>query len=329
MEFMKKYIKQHRKCIVFICIFFCLFTVAFALYRLPLGAVIYPFLLCMIIGAIFVAVDFIHCRKKHSELSDFRKYRDEASPFPRYSDCPEDEDYTRIISDLKKEINNLKTEICANRTEMTEYYTLWVHQIKTPISAMKLTLQNEDTELSRKLSSEVLRIEQYVEMVLVYLRLDSSSTDYVFGKCDIDRLIKDAVKKFASEFIGRKISLEYRPVKISAVTDEKWLSFVLEQILSNALKYTRRGCVKIYAADSYTICIEDTGIGIAPEDLPRIFEKGYTGYNGRHDKKASGIGLYLCKSICDRLGHSIKITSEPGVGTKVFINLEQYRLQKE
>ena len=97
MEFMKKYIKQHRKCIVFVCIFFCLFTVAFALYRLPLGAVIYPFLLCMIIGAIFVAVDFIHCRKKHSELSDFRKYRDEASPLPRYSDCPEDEDYSRII----------------------------------------------------------------------------------------------------------------------------------------------------------------------------------------------------------------------------------------
>lgn len=130
--------------------------------------------------------------------------------------------------------------------DMVDYYTVWAHQIKTPISSMRLTLQSDDSELSRKLSGELFRIEQYVEMVLAFLRLGSDSTDYVFKEYDLDSIIKSCVKKFSSEFIGRKIRLEYKPVGIKIVTDEKWLSFVIEQLLSNALKYTENGSVKIY-----------------------------------------------------------------------------------
>lgn len=210
-----------------------------------------------------------------------------------------------------------------------EYYTIWVHQIKTPIAAMRLQLQGEDSDSSRELLEELQRIEQYVEMVLTYLRLDSGSTDYVLKKYDLDDIIRQAVRKYASQFIRKKIRLTYEPLSCEVLTDEKWLLFVIEQVLSNALKYTRSGEISITLEAPKTLCIRDTGIGIAPEDLPRIFEKGFTGYNGRNDKKASGIGLYLCRRICSRLNHEIIITSKVDVGTEVRIDLDRKVLEVE
>lgn len=231
--------------------------------------------------------------------------------------------YQRIIRSLQKEISQLESDSNNRFNDMVDYYTVWAHQIKTPIASMRLTLQNEDTPLSRKLLSDLFRIEQYVEMIMAFLRLDSTSSDYVFKEHNIDTIIRQAVKKYANEFIDRKISLVYNPIDYTVVTDDKWLSFVIEQILSNALKYTQKGSIKIYMNENMMLCIEDTGIGIAPEDLPRIFEKGYTGYNGRSDKKASGLGLYLCKRICKNLDTGITVLSEIDKGTIVRIDLKQ------
>ncbi len=194
---------------------------------------------------------------------------------------------------------------------------------------MRLRLQGEDSAQARQLLSELSRIEQYVEMVLVFLRLGTDSTDYVLKEYSVESLAKQAVRRFASDFIGRKLSLSFEPFTMTAITDEKWFVFCLEQLISNALKYTREGGVKIYSPSDKVLCIEDTGIGIAPEDLPRIFEKGYTGYNGHQDKKASGIGLYLCKRILEKLYIDIRMESEPGKGTKVFLDLSQYDLKAE
>ena len=166
-------------------------------------------------------------------------------------------------------------------------------------------------------------------MVLTYLRLDSGSTDYVLKKYDLDDIIRQAVRKYASQFIRKKIRLIYEPLSCEVLTDEKWLLFVIEQVLSNALKYTRSGEISITLEVPKTLCIRDTGIGIAPEDLPRIFENGFTGYNGRSDKKASGIGLYLCRKICSRLNHKIIITSKVDVGTEVRIDLDRKILKVE
>ena len=121
----------------------------------------------------------------------------------------------------------------------------------------------------------------------------------------------------------KKLQLTYIPSKETIVSDEKWLSFVIEQLLSNALKYTKKGSVTIFFEEPKTLCISDTGIGIAPEDIPRIFEKGYTGSNGRRDKRASGLGLYLCKEICNRLGAKISIISQVETGTTVKVNLSR------
>ena len=239
-----------------------------------------------------------------------------------------DSDYQQLISVLKEKIAEITAQTDSRIRDTVDYYTIWAHQIKTPIAAMRLTLQKEDVPEARRLASELSRIEQYVEMVLVFVRLGSDYSDYVFARQDIDEIIRNSVKKFASEFIDRRIRLEYDSVDIQAVTDEKWFAFVVEQLLSNALKYTREGSIKIYS-EGKVLCIKDTGIGIAPEDLPRVFDKGYTGCNGRTDRRASGLGLYLCRRICQNLGIDISISSTVGEGTTVRLDLGQYKLGKE
>lgn len=329
MKFVAAYIRQRRRGIIVFFLFCCIFLSVFMMYRLPAGAVLYPTFICILLGALLLAFDFWNACQKHRSLTCLQNLSAELmETFPEVVSW-EDEDYQKIIRLLIEEQKQQKTKMDARYSDMIDYYTVWAHQIKTPIASIRLNLQNEDSELSRKVSGDLFRIEQYVEMVLCYLRLDSGSTDYVIKEYDLDDIIKQAVKKFSGQFIRRRIRLVYEPLRVSVLTDEKWLLFVIEQVLSNALKYTETGAIAITLEKPGTLCIRDSGIGIAPEDLPRIFEKGYTGYNGRRDKKASGIGLYLCKRICDNLGHGISADSSPDNGTVIRIALEQKRLEVE
>ena len=180
-----------------------------------------------------------------------------------------------------------------------------------------------------QLEAELIKIGQYVDMVLGYLRLDSDSTDYVFCDTDLDALLRQAVRKFARLFILRHIALDFRETGRAVLTDGKWLSFVVEQLLSNALKYTPSGgTVRIYA-DGETLVIADSGIGIREEDLPRIFEKGFTGYNGRTGQKSTGIGLYLSRRVTEKLGHDLTIVSRPGRGTIARLDLSRRKRTME
>lgn len=329
MALLKSYLKQRRKGLFIFVLFCAIFFLTFSLYHLPFRAILYPVLLCTLFGSMISAYDFLKMAQKHRKLLELKKQGAALILSLPKAETLLESDYQELIRELQKELADLETGTNARYRDMMEYYTVWVHQIKTPIASMQLSLQSEDTPLSRKLSADLFRIEQYVEMVLAFLRLNSVSTDYVFKEHRLDTIVSQAVAKFASEFIERKINLQYSPKEMAAqtvVTDEKWLSFVIEQILSNALKYTRSGSIRLYLKDEKTLCIEDTGIGIAPEDLPRIFEKGYTGYNGRIDKKASGLGLYLCKRICRNLGAEISADSVPGQGTTMYIRLQQYDL---
>ncbi len=323
------YIRQQWGVLLAFGLFAVFFCTSFYFYGLPVEAALYPALLCALTGGVFFAADFYRVYHKHRELRRLQKLSAAmigALPEP---DNIAEADCQAVIMSLIEEAARLETEADAKYRDMAEYYTLWVHQIKTPITSMRLTLDKEDSPLSRKLSSDLLQIEQYVEMVLAFLRLNSESSDYVFREHSLDEIIRQAVSKFAAEFIDRRISLDYTSTEKKIVTDDKWLSLVIEQTLSNALKYTQEGKIKIYVSEPTTLVIEDTGIGIDPADLPRVFEKGYTGYNGRTDKRASGLGLYLCKRICAKLGAEISIASEQGRGTKVRINLDQYRLTRE
>ena len=328
--FLKAYWKQCRKGLGIFLLFSLIFLGVFLLYGISIEAVVYPAILCGLLGLIFLALDMHRAWRTYRQLEILKTLPAPLmEPFPE-PDTMEAAEYQEIIRTLREGQKQLESGMALRYEEMVEYYTIWAHQIKTPIASMRLTLQNEDSELSRRLSEDLLRIEQYVEMVLCYLRLDSSSTDYVFQEYDLDSIVKQAVRKFAGQFIRRKIRLDYQPLHTRVVTDEKWLLFVVEQVLSNALKYTpAAGTVTIDMEEPKTLCIRDTGIGIAPEDLPRVFEKGYTGYNGRNDKKASGIGLYLCRRICKNLNHVISVDSSLDSGTVVRIRLEQVKLGKE
>ena len=288
----------------------------------------YTALLCTALALAVALADLRRFALRHRHLSDALKsicVSDEQLPPP--GDLI-GEDYTRLIRVLGEEKNRAAGAMDLRRRETEDYFTLWAHQIKTPIAAMRLILQTRPENSAGELSQELFRVEQYVEMVLNYLRLDSDSTDFVFKTCDLDGIIRQCVRKYAKQFIRRKISLEYGGTDVQVLTDEKWLSFVIEQLLSNALKYTNTGSIRIFTRGE-TLVIEDTGIGIAPEDLPRVFEKGYTGYNGRTDKKATGIGLYLCKRILQKLGHEISISSVVGQGTSVSIDLSREVLRVE
>ena len=304
------------------------FAVVFSLYELPLAPVLYGAVLSGFFGVVFIATDFVYYRRKRTalqRLADEITLSAENIPLPRNGI---EEDYTKLIHTLYDSLKAAENEAAEKLSDMTDYYTMWVHQIKTPIAAMGLILQNGDSPEYSELSENLQKIEQYAEMVLCYLRLDSNSSDLVIKKYDLDSIVKQAVRKFSSQFIRRQLKLVYKPLEKTVLTDEKWLLFVIEQIISNAVKYTPSGEVEIYCEEPLTLCIRDTGIGIAPEDIPRIFEKGYTGCNGRLDKKASGIGLYLCRRICGKLGH--KITAESGdSGTVIRLYLESRSLEIE
>ena len=323
------YIKQNIKVIFLFIVFALVFGIVFSLYDLEIEAIYYSVMLCSFIGLIYICINFINYYKKHIQLY---KLQNEISISLENLPSPKtliEEDYTNLILTLNKEYKNYISKSDIAKSDMIDYYTMWVHQIKTPISAMKLLIQTSESEISSDLSSELFKIEQYVEMVLSYIRLGSNENDFVIKEYDLDNIVRQAIRKYAPLFIRKKINLDFQPTTYKVLTDEKWLVFVIEQLLSNAIKYTNKGKISIYPLEDKKLVIEDTGIGISQEDIPRIFDKGFTGYNGRTDKKATGLGLYLCKNILDKLSHKISIESEVGVKTKVILDLAMVNVNIE
>ena len=295
MELFMSYIRSRVKAIVLCILIVGAFSAAYLLFEMPVVVVTYPLILSIMIGGVALAIDYIAYRRRHIMLT----HEEMPAPADRL-----EEDYQQIITKLQDEAKQSAVHAAEEYNDMIDYYTVWAHQIKTPMN----------------------RIEEYVEMVLTFLRLDSDSTDYLIKEYDLDSIIRTAVRKFSREFILKRLTLDYQPVNYTVLTDGKWLTFVIEQIISNAVKYTSEGGVHIYMDEPGILHISDTGIGISAEDLPRIFENGYTGFNGREDKRASGIGLYLCKRITDNLGHTISAESQPGRGTTIILDLTAARL---
>ena len=316
----KDYLISRINVIILMIVVEGVFASSYFLFDMPAVTVLYPLILST--SALIVAgvIDFVFTFSKHRKLTQ--------NEIPASSD-PIEKDYQEIIRKLKEEEAYSRQKTTSDYNNMVEYYTVWAHQIKTPIASMRLQIQSEDTESARKLIGDLNRIEAYVEMVLTFLRLDSDSTDYLIKEYDLDEIIRPAIRKFSREFILKKLKLEYEPIEFKTITDSKWLSFIIEQVISNAVKYTSEGYVRIYMSEPGILCIEDTGVGISEEDLPRIFENGYTGFNGREDKRASGIGLYLCKRISDNLGHKIYAESKVGEGTKIFLDMRAKKLEVE
>lgn len=300
-----------------------------ALFALPLTASLYAGALGLLIGTAALLLDFLRQRRICQQLSAFPAAADSAGVLLPAPATLAEAGYRQVVQRLCEEIRQQAQGADRRYRDMMDYYTVWVHQIKTPIAAMDLTLGAQDSQLSRQLSAELNRVSQYVDMVLMYLRLDSDAMDFHIRQQALDPILRQALRRFAGEFISRKLKLVYEPLNVRVVTDEKWLCFVVEQLLSNALKYTPEGFVRIYLEAPATLCIQDTGIGIDPGDLPRIFERGYTGGNGRSHRCASGIGLFLCREICRKLECGIWAESAPDLGTTIRIDLYKKPLEVE
>lgn len=318
------YIKSKRAILIALTIIVVTFLFVFSLYALPLEPIYYGSLLCCVFLLVIEAIRFHSYYKKHKLLERMkRNITITNDKLPISTDLIE-KDYQALIGIIDKERLDIINKKDNAYSEMIEYYTTWAHQIKTPIAAMRLVLQSEQSNIKMELLDQLFKVEQYVEMILQYLRVENISSDLLLRSYSLDDMLKQAIRKYSSLFIRKKIKLNYEAINIDVLTDEKWLVFVIEQILSNALKYSNHGAISIYMDDKLpqTLVIEDTGIGIAEEDLPRIFEKGYTGFNGRFDKKSTGIGLYLCKRILRKMSHTITIESQIDIGTKVKIGLD-------
>lgn len=313
-----RYLKDNHSVYLLLLVVILVFDSLLMLCNIDTSLIIYPNVIVLFIIIVYIFFDYYKYKNKHELLT---------KGFYEDNDCLYDEDYQKIINELEAKIRQLETNNHKVKKEMSDYYSLWVHQIKTPISAMQLTLENEDSQLSRKLMLELLHIEQYVDMILTYQKL-SDGSDYVFEENELDVMIKDTIRYLRLEFIERKISLKYEPTSRTIITDKKWFEFVLKQLISNALKYTRKGSIEIYLEDN-CLCIKDDGIGIKESDLKRIFERGYTGSNGHDNKNSSGIGLYLCTNIVSNLGLKLSATSSVGVGSIFKIDLSQDEKAKD
>ena len=330
---------------ILLIIFPTIFTgIIFFLYQLSPEPVLYVALLWLLAGLTACMTGFSNYRKKLQQLTLIA-----TAPDINLSrmDTPSDQ-IESLQQDIMHRLNqmrmNVETAGQKSLEEMTDYYTMWAHQIKTPICALRLLLREEPEE-NRESGAQLFRIEPYVEMVLGYLRTEDMSADLKLTRCSLDRIIREQIHKYAGIFVSKKLSLSYEGTDAIVLTDEKWLGFVIGQILSNALKYTRTGGIEIWLEDERgnrvsenpnlkqntapgicntapaTLVIADSGIGIQPEDLPRIFEKGYTGVNGREDNRATGIGLYLSRKILRKLGHEITVDSQVDKGTEVRMSL--------
>jgi len=311
------YLARQKTALALWAVTLALFWLLGWLYALPVEPLAYPSALSVVIGLLVLTADYLKTARRCRDVE--RVARDPAEALPRLPE-PADEfeaAYQTALHTMAKRQAATENAARAAHDDELDYFTLWAHQIKTPLAALRLLLQSEPGAAQRaEWEAELLRIEQYVGMVLGYLRLHSDSNDLVLSRIALDPVLCRAIRQFARLFLLKKLTLRYEGTSAFAVTDAKWLGFIVEQLLSNAIKYTPPGgTITLDAGDGY-VTVKDTGIGIAPEDLPRIFEKGYTGCNGRAEPGATGLGLYLSATAARKLGAALTAESEPGHGAE-------------
>ena len=230
--------------------------------------------------------------------------------YQKLSDVKDDNE--RLLNENK----NLKSEMLNQKDDLNAYFLMWLHQIKTPMTVSKLLLDKPDENTTTKLKMQLMYIEQYINMAMNYLKMIDHSTDMDITEVNLDDIIKNLLKKYSLLFIHNHISLEYQSNLTYVVSDSQWLTILIEQILSNALKYTENGKIAIqYLEEKHALEIRDTGIGIRSEDIPKIFDRGYSGFNGRMNEKSSGLGLYLARKISERLNIQIEVESKLSKGS--------------
>lgn len=308
--------------------------------RVAIGNIIYINLVSASFYIGYLLLSYLYNKNYYSTLITAVDDRDDV-----ISRMPEPVSYEqslfrKILLASHEEHESKISRMYREKKEYEEFITSWVHQVKTPVSVVRLLIENGLTSPDKRtlvsIEEEIEKIDNYVEQALYYSKISDFSKDYFIHEIDADRLVKDSVKRHAKSFINKKISIEIWDTDFVVISDKQWLSFILTQLLTNALKYTPSGgLIKIYGKKEervHKLVVEDNGIGIKPEDIGRVFDKSFTGYNGRQNYKSTGIGLYLSKKLAEKLGHDLLIESEYGQYTRaviVFPKLSDYLLVTE
>ena len=324
------FLREKRQLLFFLLFFEGVLCLIYGLYGLPWGPAGYTCLVTAVVTLGFLMAGFFRWKRKRRQLLILKRQAEqslETADLPK-AETPLEKIYQEIIRDQEKRCQREQKESREKLVRSREYYTRWSHQIKTPIAAMELLLQEEPADV-RALKRELLKTSQYVEMALSYQRMEGDGNDLVIQRYELRPVVMQAVKKVSPLLIHKHISFSAGDLSGEVLTDEKWLVFVLEQLLTNASKYTKEGGSVRIGKENGLLVLRDTGIGIRPEDLPRIFEWGYTGYNGRLDKRSTGVGLALVKQVMEMLGNKMEIRSVLGEGTEVFLDLRRTELETE
>ena len=315
--FLKSYLYSRRFFLALLILllgFILLFAFVFDAYRSLLEYVV---LLLAFLSFLFIGAD---------AWTSYKAYRSQKLQASAQAQTPLEKLLQERVEELEYEQKNQLLVEQEKYNDLLDYYTLWVHQVKTPIAASSLLIGDlKDKEIKSQLEQELFKIESYVHLVLQYLRLESFHDDLVLKQKNLADLVREVVKKYALFFIQQGLSLNLHDLDHMIVTDKKWFLVILEQVLSNSLKYTKEGSIEIYFHED-RLYIKDTGLGIQNADLLRVFERGFSGYNGRLTQQSSGLGLYLSKKIADQLGHKIAIDSQVGQGTTVSIAFPEKKL---
>lgn len=275
----------------------------------------------------YILIEYMKYRKYFSNINNILESLDKKYLLPEVlqeSNFMVGENINDILKELSRDMHEQVKHYRNIQEEYREYIEMWVHEIKTPIASSKLLIENNTNEVTRKIDTQMDRIENYVEQVLYYSRSDEVGKDYIIKKVGLSKLVKDVIKRNQRDFISKRISLQLGDLDEIIYSDTKWVEFILNQIIGNAIKYSKGkdDKIEIYLkkiSSAVVLTIKDHGVGIIERDLNRVFEKGFTGENGRKFGKSTGIGLYLCKKLTDKLGLGLQVQSEENVGTEISI----------
>lgn len=288
------------------------------------------FIICILNFLASISFFIYDCLRKSKYYSSLLKRLDELDKKYFIGDVATEEDFLEgkilfeIISQATKSMKDDISEAIRNSNDYKEYIELWVHEIKTPIATCKLLIENNDNEVTESIGEEVTKVEDYIEQVLFYARSNAVEKDYLIKEINLKKSINAVIRKNANTLIEKRVKVDIRNVDKIVSCDSKWIEFILGQIVSNSIKYMdkKESVLKIYSeniGNDVILKICDNGIGMDERSVIKAFEKGYTGENGRRFGKSTGMGLYLCKKLCEKLGLGINIKSNENEGTEVTI----------
>ncbi|WP_196048668.1 sensor histidine kinase [Clostridium saudiense] len=326
-----EFIKERMIFLIINLIMFLLVAILMKIVKVSINIILILFLIWFGPILVYMFLEFIKYRRYLNNLINTVENLDRKYLLPEVIEEPRFQE-ARIINDVLKQCNKSMHEKVKHykdeQIEYREYIETWVHEIKTPIASAKLILENDNSNLSERINYEMKRVEGFIEQVLYYARSSDVSKDYIIKEFSLRSVVMKSVKSNSRDFINKNIKLDIRGIEGNIFSDEKWVEFIINQIIINAVKFSipNEGKVSIYSKvneNNIILTIEDNGVGINEKDIDRVFEKGFTGENGRKFGKSTGIGLYLCKKLCDKLGIGISLNSKENIGTKVNIVFPQ------